>query len=184
MRRGRAVPVDLVLNADLGIGLPRGSVVRPIKGEHPVGHCVYVIEVSFPTRTGGTMLKYKVGRTKNLNRRAAEHWAQLVGYVRLVYQRMCPNHKYLETCVQTGLGALKLESEFFISDPDEIIRTVEYCIKACQDLCNFTGKCAETDEEEEAKCMVGNLCQDLVPGIQKKRKPSRRRECNAVPPTT
>lgn len=132
---------------------------RPSYAQFPIGHCVYVIECQrLKTSDDPTpIVCHRIGRTKNLNRRASEHWHLLYGFVKVVYFKLCPNHALLEIGVQTGLGTLKIENEVFIADPDEVIRTIEFVAKQREDLCAFTGKCAQTDEEDEANCFFAGV---------------------------
>lgn len=169
-------------NREEGEGSPEGSVQKPVRGEFPVGHCIYVLEISCQT-TGkqGVILKYKIGRTKDLNRRAQEHWATQKGYVRILYQKMCPNHKYLESCIHMALGKLKLDNEVFIADPEKIIKAVDLCFESQQQICEATGSCVQSDDEEESKCMVGELCGQLLrpsprpaPATKRRGVPNRR----------
>jgi phage anti-repressor protein len=111
-------------------------VLKPFPKQFPVGHCVYVIQVA-----NGSNIRYKIGRTKDLNRRAREHWFTLPGFVKVIYHKLCADEFFLETCAHAGLRKLEIENEIFITNPTKIIETLEFCTKMYTDLCNFTKKC-------------------------------------------
>lgn len=115
---------------------------RPAK-DYEIGHCVYLIEID-PTGRGNKLVNemtYKVGRTNNLNIRAAVHFRQRPGFVKVIYQKMCPSHKFLETCIHEALGSLEIESEEFTEEPQEIIDIIDYCMEVREKLCKFSGSC-------------------------------------------
>lgn len=135
----------------------QGLIKPPKKGEFKVGHCVYVTECAVQMNNGEVVNRYKIGRTKDLNRRAAEHWHTLPGFVRVIYQKMCPNHEFLETCIHTGLEKLKVDNEIFITDPKKVIDTIELCMKMRDQLCSVTGDCTNSDEESESQHFYGRV---------------------------
>jgi len=112
--------------------------------ELPVGHCVYVVELDYEDRDGSRFPRYKIGRTKNINRRLMEHRRTLAGFGRIIYHRLCEEHEFLESCVHAGLRQIEIESEIFISNPKEAIETIEHCFSLYENLCNFTRRCRNT----------------------------------------
>jgi hypothetical protein len=127
---------------------------KPIRGQWEKGHCVYVIKCIIITKEGSKVI-WKVGRTNDLNRRANEHYHGLVGFEEVVHQKLCPNNKYLEDCVLMRLGLDRIDTETVVSDPQEVLGAIERCIIARAFVCEG-GKCPETDEEENSKCLVDN----------------------------
>lgn len=120
-------------------------------------------------KDGTAKICYRFGRTKDLNRRANDHWHGLDGFVEVIYQKMCVNHKFMEVCASTGLHKLKLDEEVVVADPDRIIAVIEHCYKSNQELCALTGACATSDAEDEEKT--------FWPGFQA---PIRRKRSNCL----
>lgn len=63
---------------------------------YPKGPCVYVISV----KTNDGKIIYKIGRTKNLNRRYKEHLTSIPNILRVEYYELFRENKFLEACIQ------------------------------------------------------------------------------------
>lgn len=129
--------------------------IRPGKNAYKIGHCVYVIECTNRLSNDEIIYKYKVGRTKNLNVRAMTHYHTLDGFRRLIYQKMCIDHNFLESCVHAAIGDLKVESEVFIEDPEKIISIIERCGAMRNEICELSGTCAKSDRAQESMNIYG-----------------------------
>lgn len=105
--------------------------------DYKKGHCVYIIEIDLGQ---DKKLRYKVGRTKDLNRRVSEHWAKLPGFSKVIYVKYMPAHRFGEICLHEAIGKLKCEGEqeIFEGKPDKIIKLLEYCAKMREDLHFFS----------------------------------------------
>lgn len=123
--------------------------IRPLKNQFKPGHCVYVIECTARDKKGRVIYFYKIGRTKDLNDRALTHFHKLTGFKRVIYQKLCPNHGFLEFCAHAILGKLRINGEEFIEDPEKIIQVIERCMEKRNELCKEFGTCALTDEDDE-----------------------------------
>ena len=150
----------------------RAQVEKPKRGDFVKGHCIYVIECM--NENGKTA--YKLGRTKDLFRRAMEHWHGLTKFIKVIYQKVCVNHQFMEVCGLTGLGKLRCESEILITNPQKIIETFELCAKLNAELCEKTGMCAKTDEEEMSKNLFGTTTGPFQKEKKKKKKATESKE--------
>jgi hypothetical protein len=91
-----------------------------------------------------------------LNQRGTTHYYTLGGFRRVIYQKLCPNHAFLESCAHLYLGKLKIDHEKFIEDPNKIIEVIEECFEERNRICSKPGShCSQTDEDEESKSTFG-----------------------------
>ncbi len=104
--------------------------VSPEGKRYQMGHCVYVIQVSTTTPQGDPLIKHKIGRTKNLNRRFPELRRLLGGAaVEVVHQRMVGEDVVIESCAHAllKLDRLDHEVEMFVSDIQLVLAAIDSC---------------------------------------------------------
>lgn len=75
-------------------------------------------------------ISYKIGQTKNINRRLAEHKRQIPGKVNLVLYELYEHHEFLESCVHRFLKPYKKDGklkEIFEADIEKIYQLIQKC---------------------------------------------------------
>ena len=73
---------------------------------------------------------YKIGRTKNLNRRMKEHLRTIPGKLELVLYEMFDENEFLEVCIHSFLSKYRKQgklTEIFETDLNKIINLIKIC---------------------------------------------------------
>lgn len=98
-----------------------------------MGHCVYVIRVQ-----DGDQVKFKVGRSKDLNRRFGELKRHIPGDLSVAHQRMIEEHVFLEVCTHKMLKNSRLdkEVEMFETNIEKVLRALDICERHNKELNN------------------------------------------------
>lgn len=102
--------------------------------KYPLGHCVYIIQITYRG-----LVSYKIGRTKNLNRRLSEHRREFAGKIKLILYELYQHHDFLEICIHRFLSKTRKRNELgnlveiFEAEVPILIKLIKRCRSISED---------------------------------------------------